>query len=149
MLEQDKINALETLFEIFPICHKWFLRSTEPDRKGISKTQELILFSLMNKPTFTMSKLAHSIHSSKEHATRSVNSLVELELLERINDKTNRRLVIVKLTEKGQKFILERKQNITQKLIEQFNSLSEEDMTSFKNAVLDLHRILLKLDSPC
>ena len=146
MTQQDKINMLTALFEIFPLFHHWFANSSISEEFGITKTQEIILMSLMNNPSLTMSNLAHSIHSSKEHATRSVNTLVELQLIERCADQKNRRLVLVKLTEKGRTYIEERKAALTSNLVEKFSLIPEEELNRFHRAVYDIHEILFKIN---
>lgn len=146
MTEQNKINMLTTLFETFPLFHHWFTNSSVSDELGLTKTQEIILLSLMNHPSLSMSNLAYHIHSSKEHATRSVNTLVEMGLMERTMDQSNRRFVLVQLTSEGKEYLERRKTALTRDLIDKFNTLSEEDLSRLHRAIYDIHDIIFQLN---
>ena len=75
----------------------------------LTKTQILILFALSGGRSLNMSQLSSYLASSKEQATRAVSPLVKDEYVTRFRSDENRKMVYVKLTEKGNQLILQEK----------------------------------------
>ena len=92
----------------------------------------------------TMTALAERLQITKQHATKKVNRLVELSVVERVYDPSDRRVVKVKVTEGGEKFaadFLEKEAGGLKALIEKMDVQEQED---FIKAIGALNRILYK-----
>ena len=100
------MNDVSALFEIFPICQKFLLNTIDIPSMDLTKTQILILFALSGGRSLNMSQLSSYLASSKEQATRAVSPLVKDEYVTRFRSDENRKMVYVKLTEKGNQLIL-------------------------------------------
>ena len=103
------MNDVSALFEIFPICQKFLLNTIDIPSMDLTKTQILILFALSGGRSLNMSQLSSYLASSKEQATRAVSPLVKDEYVTRFRSDENRKMVYVKLTEKGNQLILQEK----------------------------------------
>ena len=125
------MNDVSALFEIFPICQKFLLNTIDIPSMDLTKTQILILFALSGGRSLNMSQLSSYLASSKEQATRAVSPLVKDEYVTRFRSDENRKMVYVKLTEKGNQLILQEKALVKEYLSKRFESLSKEDQELF------------------
>lgn len=123
------MNDVSALFEIFPICQKFLLNTIDIPSMDLTKTQILILFALSGGRSLNMSQLSSYLASSKEQATRAVSPLVKDEYVTRFRSDENRKMVYVKLTEKGNQLILQEKALVKEYLSKRFESLSKEDQS--------------------
>ena len=139
-------NAIISLFEIFPKCQKIILNSIDIKHSNLTKTQLFILFSLMGKPSLNMSQIATYIASSHEQATRAVAPLVTSGYVERFFDESNRKLVLIRLTEIGNNFISFEKEQLIKNLVNKLDELTNEEKEEFTNATYTTLNILKKLE---
>lgn len=146
MNETEKGNAIISLFEIFPICHKIILNSIDLKTLKLTKTQLFIIFALMGKESLNMSQISIYIASSNEQATRAVAPLVKSGFIERFCDENNRKLVLIRLTDMGRKFIKSEKELLKKNLMNRFDTLSEQDAQNFRDALSVTLQILNKLE---
>ena len=140
------MNDVSALFEIFPICQKFLLNTIDIPSMDLTKTQILILFALSGGRSLNMSQLSSYLASSKEQATRAVSPLVKDEYVTRFRSEENRKLVYVKLTEKGIQLILQEKVLVKEYLSKRFESLSKEDQELFHQSLSNILTILKKME---
>ena len=140
------MNDVSALFEIFPICQKFLLNTIDIPSMDLTKTQILILFALSGGRSLNMSQLSSYLASSKEQATRAVSPLVKQEYVIRFRSDENRKMVYVKLTEKGNDLILKEKALVKDYLAKRFESLSKEDQESFHQSLSNILMILKKME---
>lgn len=97
--------------------------------------------------TATMTELAHITRMPKQQMTKMVNRLVEQELVERIYDPADRRLIKIRITDNASNYIdrfFKEDAGCFHPLID---LLSEKDIAAFNEALRLLLEILLKI--PC
>ena len=94
-----------------------------------------------------MSQLASKINTSNEQATRAVAQLVDKGFIERMQDNSNRRIINIRLTDKANEFIKKTKSEIMGDLLDQFNGVSDEDMEKFHDAIIQIVKILKKVEA--
>lgn len=140
------MNDVSALFEIFPICQKFLLNTIDIPSMDLTKTQILILFALSGGRPLNMSQLSSYLASSKEQATRAVSPLVKDEYVTRFRSDENRKMVYVKLTDKGNQLILKEKALVKDYLSKRFESLSKEDQESFHQSLSNILTILKKME---
>ena len=134
------------LTEIFSVCQKMVMNASDLKGLDLTKNQISILLALMHHPYLSMSRLADYIPSSKEQATRAVAPLVKEHYVERFQDENNRKLVLIRLTEKGRSFICEKISCVDHHLCEKAAALSDEDKKRFQESLNTTLEILKKLD---
>ena len=139
------MNDVSALFEIFPICQKFLLNTIDIPSMDLTKTQILILFALSGGRSLNMSQLSSYLASSKEQATRAVSPLVKDEYVTRFRSDENRKMVYVKLTEKGNQLILQEKALVKEYLSKRFESLSK-DQELFHQSLSNILTILKKME---
>ena len=70
---------------------------------GISSARALTLTALTDKESLKMNELSASMSLTSSTMTRMVDNLIKGKLVERGDDPNDRRVVVVKLTNKGKK----------------------------------------------
>ena len=142
MNEVNKEKTITSLFEILSVCQKIILNSLDIKNLNLTKTQLFILMALMRNQSLNMSQISIYIASSQEQATRAVAPLVTSGLLERFYDESNRKLVLVRLTEMGKEFIRAKKQFISKHLLDCFDVLTGQDEDELLDALERTLKIL-------
>ena len=88
---------------------------------GISSTRAFTLHSLTEKKSLKMSELSEAMSLTSSTMTRMIDILIKDKLVERGDDPNDRRVVVVKLTNKGKKLT----QNIEEFKDKYFNAVME------------------------
>jgi len=109
----------------------------------LTKTQFVILMSLMTDGDLTMKTVAMHISSSPEQATRAVAPLVDAGYVERYTNPQNRTHVYIRLTELGRTCAKELSDRISRKMLPKLlTELSEEELTRLSGAADVLNALL-------
>lgn len=92
--------------------------------------------SYLNRPNpLSSAQLSRRLHISPQSANEIVNTLAEKNLIQRFEDPENRRILRIKLTEKG-KQLLEACDTIVDELEEEiFSVLSETELSTIRNGL--------------
>lgn len=92
----------------------------------------------------TMKEFAQFLHVTSPSATSFANRLVRLKWIKRVSDKTNRKLVRLRLTDTGGKIISGKMKEHTSAMRELFALLSADDQNEFIRILANLHTSLAK-----
>lgn len=95
----------------------------------------------------TMTQLANEMHMPKQRMTKIVDGLIEHNLAERVSDADDRRIIRIKLTENGFKYIDKFLDEYAVYFRELSDSMSETDKDELGKALKTLFGILKSL--PC
>jgi DNA-binding MarR family transcriptional regulator len=147
-MNNNAIDAIiEDLFQIFPLVMKKFQRS-EPDRasKGVSRQDLAIMGMISQSGTLPISEIGKRLLISKPQMTYIIDRLINLGIVDRMPDKTDRRITNIKLTRKG-KSRLERNKNLIRDTIrEKLASLSRAELKMFSDSLTAIKEISEKLE---
>ncbi|MGN1114830.1 MAG: MarR family transcriptional regulator [Oscillospiraceae bacterium] len=128
-------ECVNLLYEIYPYSRKVIVDVFEKFKIDFTKTQQLIIMVLAENETLSMSQLAEKISTSNEQATRAVAQLVRNGYVVRRQNKNNRRIVNISLTELALQQVELLKQEVIDTLFEKLDLVSEEEMQDFYNAL--------------
>ncbi|MTH52057.1 MarR family transcriptional regulator [Bacillus mangrovi] len=95
--------------------------------KEISRNEFFMLKALGDGP-LRASELSRILEVSASHITSMSDSLVEKRLIERKRDLTDRRMLNIAITQKGQDKLQELDEKKTNYLFQRFESLDEEEL---------------------
>lgn len=123
-VKQDKIieMILDNMKNIF-YPEEWL----QIDMK-LSKTELFAMLIVDRHGEVIMSKISDEINISMSTATGIVDRLVKKKYLVRERSQLDRRVVQIKLTEKGQKIIEDLKSSINEYLSKIYESLTDEEI---------------------
>ncbi|MFX1575419.1 MAG: MarR family winged helix-turn-helix transcriptional regulator, partial [Promethearchaeota archaeon] len=129
--EQDIFHLFELLFEKFTKLEESF----PPMRKKIGKKFSIVQLVGNNK-TCNMKDIVENLNLPSSTATRQVDKLVSLDLIKREIPPDNRRMVILSLTDSGQKFYSNYKEHrnlVENKLIKALSDHEKEVLIKILN----------------
>lgn len=113
-----------------------------------SKSEIFALLFLDKRHEVTMTELVEYINSPMSTATGIVDRLVRNGYVKRDRGETDRRIVILKLTEEGNRFIKNLKDIISQYLDMVLNDLTEEEKEFLAHIVIKIvNNLQRKLDN--
>lgn len=98
-------KCTDAVYDLYPLCRKLMYRAFDNLDPELTRTQQIILLSLSVRDNLSMSQLADSINTSNEQATRAVTQLVNMGFVNRTQNKNNRRVVNITLTDKARAYI--------------------------------------------
>jgi Transcriptional regulators len=136
----------EKLLTIGPIMTKKIIRLDMQSDEIVSINQLMILGTLHEQGSLSISEICKKLLISKPQMTIIVDKLVKNDFVYRIYNNRDRRTININLTEKGNEYcknLLETfKENLRRSLI----ILSEEDLTTLLSSVEITESILKRLE---
>jgi len=114
-------------------------------RYGIKKSEFLVLFNLSHKGPKNMSSLEKMVDIKMGSLTSVIDNLIEKELVERMPDANDRRVINISLAHKGLKLLKEVRKDIDSKIVKKIQDLSEEDFGLFVKTIDNLGSLVRKL----
>jgi DNA-binding MarR family transcriptional regulator len=103
MIEEDKVSidaVIEDLMSIFPLLSKSFKKAIR-HKTNHTPGSLFALGVLSNHGVLTMSEIGCHLGAPKPHVTNMIDKLIAEDMVERLDDPTDRRIVKIRITEKG------------------------------------------------
>ena len=132
----DKVN------EIMPIMMREFMRYhvEELCKTKITFPQVMILHYLNGQGGLKMSDMAKAIHASTAAMTGMVDRLVRDGYVARSSDPLDRRIVIIKLTNKGTKIVARMDSQKKKMVMDIFGNISEREREEYLKILIHIHK---------
>jgi DNA-binding MarR family transcriptional regulator len=146
MIENNKISiesAIENLISIHPLLSKAFNRSMR-SKTNLNPGSLFVLGVLSRNGMLSMSEIGCKLSMQKPHITGLVDKLVAENLVERLYDPKDRRIVNVNITEKGMVDFNAIKHEISQELRQKLEKLDTETLETLSLASKQVKDILIK-----
>ena len=146
MNDNKRDEVSESALLLFPLVKR--LYSGDPGDPALALLRNQTYFSLrmleMAGPLPT-SAIGNRLFIAKQNMTTLVDRLVSQGLAEREHDATDRRVIRVRITEKGREFLKEGKVELKKIVMENLAKLSDDDIESLHCAFRALRSIVDKL----
>lgn len=142
----SKDEQILELLEAFSGAQRLIIKDLDYKENHLTKHQVYLLIALGRRQVMTMSKTAAIIGCSKEQATRLVAPLVETGLVERFHREENRKMVYIRLTEKGLDLMNEKKEKMEQRMKKNLGLLTQEEMNQFYHSAMEVARLIKILE---
>ena len=146
MIEDNKISidsAIENLISIHPLLSKAFNRSMR-SKTNLNPGSLFVLGVLSRNGMLSMSEIGCRLSMQKPHITGLVDKLVAENLVERLYDPKDRRIVNVNITEKGMVDFNDIKHEISKELRQKLEKLDAETLETLSLASKQVKDILIK-----
>ena len=146
MIKDNKISidsAIENLISIHPLLSKAFNRSMR-SKTNLNPGSLFVLGVLSRNGMLSMSEIGCKLSMQKPHITGLVDKLVAENLVERLYDPKDRRIVNVNITEKGMIDFNAIKHEISQELRQKLENLDTETLDTLSLASKQVKDILIK-----
>ena len=99
----------------------------------------------LDRPSMTMSELAEDLKITKQQLTKLVNDLEEKQLVERLHDKANRRLVNISITAEGKELLERLKNDMLQTTLQSFSDLTDPEIQQLQKTLADAEPLIRKM----
>lgn len=111
-------------------------------KKDVTFSQIVSLDLLNTKGMLKMKDIAASLNISLPAVTGLVDRLHKIGMVKRVLDKADRRVIYVRLTNKGEKALLDFRSKRRELIEKTFSKLTEEERTSYINILRKLKDII-------
>jgi MarR family transcriptional regulator, organic hydroperoxide resistance regulator len=141
----EKIERISTLYpHIMRVMGR--LRAVLQEGMDLSYNQFKMLLAISDRGSCPLTVLATELRIATSSASEMVEKLVGLGMVDRTVDAESRRRVIIQVTEKGEKLIIELRKGIIENYRTMLGRLSNEDQERLVLALETVVEILGGLD---
>ena len=139
-------SDFEQLFNTIMQFGKYMSRHAQEDHddKNATMLQHMALSFLKNQPNGTVSDLANCLKLSKSSATQLTERLVDANLVKRIHDEKDRRIIRLVITESGEKEFIILKKKLMEKMHRIFSKVPASDIKELIRILKNLIETLKK-----
>ena len=120
-------------------------RSERMPKTNLTHMQMMVMGAAYRAKTLNMTELGSAVSVSNQQITHIVDELVRKGLLQREGDSSNRRVVLVRLTQEGIDRMERYIDAISDAFFEELTAMQEEDAMGLQKAIDSLCDILEKL----
>ncbi|MBP1677444.1 MAG: transcriptional regulator, MarR family [Bacteroidetes bacterium] len=138
----DKI--VENLISIHPLLSKNFTRAIR-SKTNLNPGSLFILGLLKKYTVLSMTEIGCKLSMPKPHVTAQIDKLIAEEMVERLNDPNDRRIINIRLTDNGLKDFESIKLEITEELRHRIEKLSTEKIERLYAASAVAREILTEI----
>lgn len=137
-------SVVENLMAIYPLLSKNFARAIRT-KTTFTPGVLFTLGALYHHKRLTMSGIGCHLSIPKPHATILVNKLIKDDLVVRLSDPNDRRVIYIELTEKGRNTLKSLKSIVSEELTNKLTLLTEEQMQILSTASEQVKETLILL----
>ena len=134
-------RIIENLIYLHPLLSKSLTRSIRA-KTNLNPGSLYILGMLSKHELLSMSEIGCKLSMPKPHVTGQVDKLIAEEMVERIFDPQDRRIINIRMTEKGKEDFKAIKQEVSQDMRERITKLDEQKLRSLFDSTQVVRDIL-------
>lgn len=140
--DYENISDMMELSEFF---HRAFQLATERAQLGkTSAVRYQILKSLARKDKQSLTDISYSLLAKKNALSQLLDRMVNDGLIDRVEDKNDRRKIILSLTEKGREVIQDFERALIENTHKMNSNVTEEEKNEFRQALKVMIEIVRK-----
>jgi MarR family transcriptional regulator, organic hydroperoxide resistance regulator len=151
-MSNTKQNPMMLIFSLFPTLIRSVLHGFESEygnKVGLNQTQVKTILYIYNKGPSPMSGICYHVSLEKGSMTTVVDTLLANDLVQRNHDMSDRRKVLVSLTETGKSTAKQCSDDVSRYIRKKLSILSEDEKKQFWNSLTTLEKIAGQLqESP-
>lgn len=115
-------------------------------KTGLVRTHFSILHELAEGKVLSMSDLSEILHVTKPNVTVLIDKLVTLNYVERISNNNDRRVISIRLTDKGEIYSHQLSEELKKSSAQLLDNFDEQDLELVKDATHAMKMLLLKFN---
>ncbi|NVN93996.1 MAG: MarR family transcriptional regulator [Bacteroidetes bacterium] len=135
-------QVIENLLSIHPLLTKNYTKAIR-SKTNLTPGLLFVLGALHHHGKLSMSEIGCHLSVPKPHVTALVDKLIADNLVERLNDPSDRRIIYIQITEKGADDFIAIKKEISQELKMKLELLSKEQLEILSEASQQVKEILM------
>ncbi len=141
MKKEEYQKLAKSIFEM-PHYFKRFGKQLSNNRVNFFEMH--LLSYLSHEKELSMTIISNKLHISKPNLTAIVDKLVKEGYVQRKFDESDRRLILIELTEKGQEYQQECSKARYESVAKMFEKFSDDDFIEFNKSIETITKILNK-----
>ena len=136
----------ENIVSVYPIFYKQ-LMSIEKHNQSVnpSASHYAILGMLSKHEMLPTSEIARGLYLSKPNMTSLIDRLIADGKVKRLPDKNDRRVINIRITEKGRTFLNGSRNVFKENMKKRLRNLSEEDISLLYGSLENIRHIITRL----
>jgi len=138
----DKI--IENLIYLHPLLSKSLTRSIK-SKTNLNPGSLYILGMLSKFEMLSMSEIGCKLSMPKPHVTTQIDKLISEEMVERLFDPHDRRIVNIRMTEKGKEDFIAIKQEVSRDMRERIEKLDSQNLAVLSESTQQVRDILSEI----
>ncbi|MEI6554123.1 MAG: MarR family transcriptional regulator [Paludibacter sp.] len=144
MIDNETVSIdriIENLIYLHPLLSKSLTRSIR-SKTNLNPGSLYILGMLSKHEILSMSEIGCKLSMPKPHVTGQVDKLIAEEMVERLFDPNDRRIVNIRMTDKGKEDFIAIKQEVSQDMRERIEKLDEHKLKTLFDSTQVVRDIL-------
>jgi DNA-binding MarR family transcriptional regulator len=137
-------SVIENLMSIYPLLARNLSKAIRT-KTTLTPGTLFTLGALTHHEKLTMSEIGCHLSVPKPHVTALVDKLIKEDLVERLPDLNDRRIIYIQLTDKGKDTFKTIKSHISQELREKLLLLTDDQLKTLSTASQQVKEILTLL----
>ncbi|MFL0250415.1 MarR family transcriptional regulator [Clostridium neuense] len=135
------------IFSVMPVFNKIILNVGDKilKDKGITTAHIKVMYIVKECKKTNITELGKMLSSPKSNVTSWTNKLVGMNLVKRVYDENDRRIIYVRLTDEGEKFMQFYKEALMKSFEEKLWRFSDEDLILFKDTLDNMRKLIDKI----
>ena len=117
------------------------------DKNSLNHSHFQIMSVLKNNGKLPISEVAKQLFISTPNMTKLLNKLIDEDMIERIPDEKDRRIINIKLTEKGNNYLEDSFEDIKLSLKNKFSTLPNDKLDKLNESLVTLKDVLNEISS--
>lgn len=148
-MDEEKLGEmLDNLFLLYQLFQKNVLKyKTSNGPIKMSFAHYLTLIILKERGDLSISEIGNLIGMKKQNMTYLTNKLVEDGLIQRLHDMSDRRVIKIALTSKGEEYLEEWRKSKIKETKEDFSFYNDNDMNEIYSSIENIKQVFLKIDN--
>ncbi|OEC88875.1 MULTISPECIES: MarR family winged helix-turn-helix transcriptional regulator [Methanobacterium] len=148
-MDEEKLGEmLDNLFLLYQLFQKNVLKyKTSSGRIKMSFAHYLTLIILKERGELSISEIGNLIGMKKQNMTYLTNKLVEDGLIQRLHDMSDRRVIKIALTGKGDEYLDKWRKNKIEETKEDFSFYNDKDMNEICRSIENIKQVFLRIDN--
>ncbi len=138
-------HIIENLVSIVPIFHRRLLRMDLGGATGDLTRLHLGVMARLREKSMTASELARSSVMPKPQVTHLIDQLARTGVVERHPDTTDRRVINIALTERGQLLFEDLRHKVQETMRKELSGLTSQELAEMSQALDTIRRIGARL----
>jgi len=147
MKENETVSIdriIENLIYLHPLISRSLTRSVRA-KTNLNPGTLYVLGMLSKHGVLSMSDIGCKLSMPKPHVTAQVDKLIAEEMVERLFDPNDRRIVNIRLTEKGKEDFITIKQEVSRDMRERIETLDEQKLNVLSESTQFIRDILSEI----
>ncbi|MCL2596197.1 MAG: MarR family transcriptional regulator [Paludibacter sp.] len=141
---QQSKSSTDNMFSIYTMLgNHW--KQTIRKKTNLTPSILLLLFSLERHDILSMSEIGARLGMSKPNVTAYVNSLFADDMVERLPEEKDRRIIYIRLTKKGKNCLENFKTDISEDLRQRIDLLPSNKISVLQTASTQVQEILTEI----